>query len=319
MYARSVRSVPITVRIAKNMQYPFEDHHAAEQTGQDARHHSDHGDHGIAEHVLVDDFLFREPLRARRAYVIRIQHFQRIRAGMAHQSAQRYQNDRHHRQYEMPQDVQHALYPHDLLVGRDPLHREPSQILPQEFDQQRSQKEGRERNTDDRKDGDAVIERAVLAGRGLDAQRHRYEILQNERQNGNPEGDPHRLRNDGVDRRLILEGHAEVPLKDVPQPLEVPLDDTEKRIVVQPVNGLHLVDEFLRDDALIQLRFVLLVDVVGRQTADQQINAERDQEQNENGIQNSLDDILIRHLNSFSPPLNRGGVRFFRMKLSNSG
>ena len=60
---------------------------------------------------------------------------------MAHQSAQRYQNDRHHRQYEMPQDVQHALYPHDLLVGRDSLHREPSQILPQEFDQQAFPKE----------------------------------------------------------------------------------------------------------------------------------------------------------------------------------
>ena len=56
----------------------------AEQARQAAADDGDKGDQRVAEGVLVDDRMLRQALGAGGADVVRVQHFQHIRAGVAH-------------------------------------------------------------------------------------------------------------------------------------------------------------------------------------------------------------------------------------------
>ena len=82
------RRVIRNVTDALNAEQLFDDERTAEQPRQDPRQHGDERDRRVFERVLVDDVAPFYALRLCRTDIIGVEHFEHVRACVAHQSAQ---------------------------------------------------------------------------------------------------------------------------------------------------------------------------------------------------------------------------------------
>ena len=125
--------------------------------------------------MTIDDLLFGNALCARRTDVVRVQNLEHVRTGVTHQSADRQNAEGDRRQNEVFRNIQ-KLHERRQTVIKLSLHT--GQIEPAELDgeyifQYRCQEEGRQRNTDHRKDCREVVQKTVLLLCRKNAQRDR--------------------------------------------------------------------------------------------------------------------------------------------------
>ena len=89
---------------------------------------------------------------------------------------------------------------------------EPPELMREKPNEQRAQEERRQRNTDHGKHRNGVIDHAVLARGGFDAERNGDEELENGRNERDHKRNPHVLRDNLPDGLLVFERHAQIAL-----------------------------------------------------------------------------------------------------------
>ena len=129
-------------------------------------------------------------------------------------------------------------------------------------------------------------------GGGHDAQGNGDEELQHHSHQSDPEGNPHIVADDLGDGLRMLERSAQIPFQSIAQPAEITREDPQKGIVRKPVYLLETVNLLLRYQALFELRGEFPVDIIGGQTAHEEINQQGHDEENQNGVKYSLDDVF---------------------------
>ena len=217
--------------------------------------------------------MFGKSLGARRADVVRVQHFQRIGAGIAHEGTDVYNDERGDGQDAVQQHVPDIGEPGIAGAG---IHHadggDPPQLVHEHLDEEVRQKEGGQGNADHRKDRNAVIERAVLVRGGQNSQRNGDEELQDHRHQRDAEGNPHIVADDFRHGTLEFKRHTQIEPEQISKPGEIARNNSPERIVQKAVFFLDGVDVRLRHAPLRELRGKLVVYIVGRQQPHQYID-----------------------------------------------
>jgi len=184
------------------------------------------------------------------------------------------------------------------LERRQPLENRHEQV-----EHQHAREEDRHAEAADREDADHVVGPAVLAHRGDDAERHRPEHREEDREHRQLDRARHALLQDVGDGPLLRVGLAEVAARRVPEPVEI-LDDDG---LVEPELLADLPDLFLLDRARLAAGLVDedLGDVPGnephqhededgraQQRRDEQEQAPRDVPTGHDGSDHPADDDL---------------------------
>ena len=164
----------------------------SEQTRQAAADDRDQRNEGVAEGVVIDDLLFGKALGACGADVVRVEHLEHVRAGVAHERTRADDDQRDNGQHEMVRLI-HDLTPAAelVVVAADQTEQiEPAELDGKDQLQKRSEEEGRQRDTGQRDNRDRVVGSAVLLGCGDDAEGNRDEDLKDEGDAAHHEGEP---------------------------------------------------------------------------------------------------------------------------------
>ena len=258
------------------------------------------GNQRVAEGVLVDDRMLRQALGAGGADVVRVQHFQHIRAGVAHIAADGDDDQRCDGQHQMvgliaelPPGVQLGIVTADEAVQIEPAELDREQQL-----EQRSKEEGGQRNTDQRRSRDDVVRAAVLLGSSQHAEGHGDH-------DGQHKGDAAHDDRQADDLGKLL-GGGHVPLPAVAEVaddgLAQPGEEAGDNVQVKAVGRIELGQPFLigfGTGGLGQLHCHRLGKGAG-QAADQRVDNEHDTEQDQYRLRDTLDDVISQEF-SFLP------------------
>ena len=189
------------------------------------------------------------------------------------------------------------------------LRGEPAELDGKDLDEQYRQKERRQGYADHGEDGCGIVDRAVLVGSGFYSQRNGDDKLQDIRGDGDAERNPHMFLNDLTYGQVIKERRAEISRKRAGQPVPVSPQNAEKRVVGKSVKFLDTVQFFLADRTLQRLRQKFIFNVIHRQATYQNIQNNRHEQQDHDGIQGSLNQIFYHKSLRIPPFRRRTGMR----------
>ena len=142
--------------------------------------------------MMIDDLPLGKALGARGSDIVRVQDFQHVGAGVAHERADADDDQRKDRQEEVLAHVEDLPGAGQIVVvsSDQTVEVEPAELDREEQLQQRCEEEGRKGNAGQRHDCDDVVGAAVLFSRRDDAERDRDDQLEEEGDGSHVEGDP---------------------------------------------------------------------------------------------------------------------------------
>ena len=144
---------------------------------------------------MVNHLLLGQALGAGSTDVVGVQHLQHVGADVAHPRADGDEHQRYDGQHQM---LAHIQYLSETAEGVEVASRQAHQIEPPQLHgehqlQQGGEEERRQGHTQQRHGGDGIVGHAVLLGSGHDAQRHRDQQLEHQRDRAHDEGHPNDL------------------------------------------------------------------------------------------------------------------------------
>ena len=175
----------------------------------------------------------------------------------------------------------------------------PTQIHRKYLDDDTAEEEGRERHTDHGEYRDGIVEFSVLIASALDTQGNGDNQLQNERHKRDCEGYAHVVENLLPYGLVVNEGFTKIALQNAPEPSAVALDDSPEGIVVQAVHFKEAIKLFLAGIRLTVRYIILISNVVNRHQSYQEVQKDGYPQQNEQGNQDSFDDIFCHFVAFF--------------------
>ena len=237
---------------------------------------------------MIDDLLFGKALGACGADVVRVEHLEHVRAGVAHERTRADDDQRDNGQHEMVRLI-HDLTPAAelVVVAADQTEQiEPAELDGKDQLQKRSEEEGRQRDTGQRDNRDRVVGSAVLLGCGDDAEGNRDEDLKDEGDAAHHEGEPDAVVELFKHRHGVEPAVAEITADGGTEPGKITGNDA----LIHVVHGIelrHPIVEALRA-RLHGLLARHILNEGSRQAAHQRIDNESHKEEDHDGNQNSF-------------------------------
>ena len=170
------------------------------------------------------------------------------------------------------------------------------QVKPAQLDgehqlQQRGKEERRQADAGQRDDGNRVVRLGILLGGSDDAQRDRNDQFEEHDDHAHDEAEPDRIVEffDHWDR--IVPAVSEIAGEEIPQPVQISDDDP----LVHAVGRFQLGQPFLIGFAARLHGFLPgdILDIRGGQAAQHHVDDQHDKEENDDGVQQTLDDIFV--------------------------
>ena len=177
-----------------------------------------------------------------------------------------------------------------VVASHQTVQVEPAQLDREEQLEQGGEEEGGQGDADQGSGGDGVVGAAVLAGSGHDAQGDGDDQLQDEADAAHDDGQADAVLELGDDGDVPLPAVAEVAGQGIHQPGDI----AHGHALIQTVLGVELGKQFVIWFGALQLGKLHGhgLHVRCRQTAHQHINDEGDAEQDQDGEQDTFDDVI---------------------------